>query len=46
MIDDYILYEVDLRKDPMMIFLLPKEKHQQIIRYLTTVRVNREVDSE
>ena len=43
MIDDYILYEVSLRKDPMMIYTMSIEKRQKLIRYLTTVRVNRDV---
>lgn len=46
MIDDFIFYEIDLRQNPKIIFSVSDEKILRIIRYLTTVRVNREVTSE
>lgn len=46
LVDDFILYEIELRKDPMMIYLLSEEKFDRLLRYLNTVRVNREVTPE
>jgi len=46
MIDDYILYELELRQNPHLIFFLSDKKRNRIIRYLKSVRVNREVGEE
>lgn len=46
MIDDFIFYEIKLREDPTLIYFLPKEKKERIIRYLTTIRVGKEVTSK
>lgn len=46
MVDDFILYEIELRQNPNLIHLLPKEKIDRIIRYLKTIRVHRDVLSE
>ncbi|HFB99721.1 MAG TPA: hypothetical protein ENJ53_02840 [Phaeodactylibacter sp.] len=40
MVNDFIFYEIELRQDPMMIYLVPQKKINRIIEYLTTVRVN------
>ena len=46
MIDDFIFYEIKLREDPTLIYFLPKEKKQRIVRYLKTIRVGKEVTPE
>ncbi len=46
MIDDFIFYEIKLRQDPTLIHFLPKEKKERIVRYLKTIRVNKEVNPE
>lgn len=46
MVDDFILYEVELRQNPNLIFILSDTKKQRLIRYMTSVRVNKEPISE
>ncbi|MFK7773491.1 MAG: tetratricopeptide repeat protein [Saprospiraceae bacterium] len=46
MIDDFIFYEIKLRQDPTLIYFLPKEKKDRIVRYLKTIRVGKEVTPE
>ncbi len=46
MIDDFIFYEINLREDPTLIYFLPEEKKDRIVRYLKTIRVGKEVISE
>ncbi len=46
MVNDFILYEIELRESPLKIYLLPQTKIQRIMRYLISVRVNQEVISE
>ena len=46
MIDDFIFYEIKLRQDPTLIYFLPEEKKQRIVRYLKTIRVGKEVTPE
>ncbi|MFK8006525.1 MAG: type IV pilus biogenesis/stability protein PilW [Saprospiraceae bacterium] len=46
MVDDFIFYEIKLRQDPTLIYFLSEEKKQKIIRYLKTIRVEREVIAE
>ncbi|MEM6964022.1 MAG: hypothetical protein AAF573_04585, partial [Bacteroidota bacterium] len=46
MVDDFVLYEITLRKNPNLIFILTEEKKQRLIRYMTSVRVNKEPIAE
>jgi len=46
MVDDFIFYEIKLRQDPTLIYFLPKEKKERIVRYLKTIRVGKEVTPE
>lgn len=46
MIDDFIFYEIELRRDPTLIYFLSKEQKIKIIRYLKTVRIGEEVTTE
>lgn len=46
MVDDFIFYEVSLRQNPNLIFSISDKKRKRIIRFLKTIRVNREVASE
>lgn len=46
MIDDFIFYEIELRKDPTLIYFLSKEQKIKIIRYLKTIRIGEEVTTE
>jgi len=39
MVDDFILYEIKSRNNPTMMSLLPKERLQEVVKYLTTIRV-------
>ena len=40
MVDDFILYEIKSRENPTMMSLLPKDRLQKVMTYLTTIRVN------
>ena len=44
MVNDFILYEIKSREDPTMMSLLTKEERYNVMRYLMTVRVGKEVD--
>ena len=45
-VDDFIIYEIELRKNPTLIYFLSEEKKERIIRYLKTIRVGEEMISE
>ena len=40
MIDEFIFYEITLRKNPELIFSISEKKRERILRYLTTIRVH------
>ncbi len=46
MVDDFILYEIQLRNDPNLIHFLTKEKIDKVIKYLKTIRVHQDIVEE
>lgn len=44
MVDDFILYEIKSREDPIIMSLLPKERLDKVAKYLMSIRVGKEIE--
>jgi len=44
MVNDFILYEIKSRENPMMMSLLSKERLESVAKYLMSIRVGKEIE--